>query len=395
MRVVHVISSIDPRKGGPVLALEGLTRAQRKLGIDVSIVATFAAGNPANADVFHQDDIPVTLIGPTWGKLGFSSGMEKALRSAVGAADIVHIHAIWEQVQHRAARQALALGKPYILRPCGMLDPWSLAQHRWMKRLVWMLRVRFDATHATALHATSEMEADNLRQLLLNVPVIVEPNGVRLSEFESLPPPGWLAQRVPALNNRRAILFLGRIHVHKGLDLLVPAFAEISRDFPDVDLVIAGPNNDGYLPQVQQMIRERGLTERVYLLGMLRGLERVAALHDAELFVLPSGHENFGISVVEAMAAETPVIVSNEVALHAEVTRSGAGEAVPRDVGPLADAMRRWLNNPTGSIEAGRRGRRTVMQRYAWDRIAGRWRDRYQRILSSVEATSDPVLDVQ
>lgn len=383
MRVVHVISSIDPRKGGPVLALEGLALAQRQLGLDVSVVSTYSADNPADAAAsFSERGIAVTLIGPTWGKLGFSEGMNHALHEALGKADVVHIHAVWEEVQHSAARHALSLCKPYIFRPCGMLDPWSLAQHRWVKRVAWMVRVRFDVTRSTALHATSEMEADNLRHLRLGVPVIVEPNGVRLSEFEELPAAGWLGRRVPALAGRRVVLFLGRIHYKKGLDLLIPAFAEATRGLDDVHLAIAGPDNDDYLSQVRRWVSEHSLDARVHVLGMLRGLDRVAALRDAALFVLPSRQENFGVTVVEAMAAGTPVIVSNEVALHPEVRAADAGEVVPLQVGRLGEAMRRWLADPARCAAAGARGRAAAMRRFTWPRIADRWLAHYERFLA-------------
>lgn len=384
MTVLHVISSIDPRKGGPVLALQGLARAQRKLGLDVAVVATYSADNRADALAsFEEVNVPVTLIGPTWGKLGFSEGMDRTLRDAVASADLVHIHAVWEEVQHLAARHAQALRKPYVFRPCGMLDPWSLAQHRWVKRLAWMVRVRLDVARASVLHATSETEAENLRQLRLGVPVIVEPNGVRLSEFASLPERGWLGRRVPALAGRRAVLFLGRIHYKKGLDLLIPAFAAVAAEHDDVDLVIAGPDNDHYLPEVRRWVTEHALDARVHVLGMLRGMDRVSALRDASLFVLPSRQENFGITVVEAMAAGTPVIISNEVALHPEVSAADAGEVVPLQVEALADAMRRWLADPSRCSAAGERGRVAALQRFTWSSIAERWRDHYLRLLAA------------
>src|SRR5207253_7680037 len=131
-------------------------------------------------------------------------------------ADVVHIHGLWEEIQHQAARSSRQSGVPYVFRPCGMLDPWALSQGRWRKRLFMALRLRPDLNSAEALHFTSELERDLTGPLGLRSKPIVEPNGIRVEEFEDLPPAGQFRERYPPLRDRPLLLFLGRVHLKKG-----------------------------------------------------------------------------------------------------------------------------------------------------------------------------------
>src|SRR5688572_23118397 len=180
MRVLHVISNLDARGGGPAVALAGLAAAQVAAGLDVSIVATFRAGDDVTvADTLRGAGATVNMVGPASGPLARHPDLVPALEKAVASADVVHVHALWEEVQHQAARVARRQRKPYIIRPCGMLDPWSLSQSRLKKRLYMVLRLRRNLNRAAALHFTSDTERDLTAPLKLTSSAIVEPNGVR------------------------------------------------------------------------------------------------------------------------------------------------------------------------------------------------------------------------
>jgi glycosyltransferase involved in cell wall biosynthesis len=208
----------------------------------------------------------------------------------------------------------------------------------------------------------------------LKTPGIVEPNGLDLGEFAALPPEGAFRGRHPELRGRAMILFLGRIHPKKGLDLLIPALARLGKE---ARLVIAGPDQQGYRTVVEGMIRREGVGDRVIFTGMLHGMERVAALRDADLFVLPSYQENFGIAVAEALAAGTPVVISDQVNIHREIAAAGVGQVVETNVAPLAAAIEAWLGDEKRRRSAGERGRDFVRERYDWRRIAEAWREHY------------------
>ncbi len=390
MKVVHVISGLDPRSGGPTIALFGLTKALVKTGTRVEVVGTVRsdpAADTAMVSELRSHGVDVKAIGPARGLLSRHPRIRPTLQAALAGADIVHIHALWEEVQHRAARLAYRAGVPYVLSPHGMLDPWSLTQGRLKKRLYLMWRLRKNLDRAAAIHFTSTTERDVVAPLRLRPPTIVVPNGIDLTEFEQLPPKGTFRARYPQIGDRLVVLFLSRVHPGKGLDLLVPAFARA--DTRGAMLVIAGPGEATYLSQVQQWVRENGLTDRTIFTGMLYGPERVAALADADLFVLPSDHENFGIAVVEALAARTPVIISDQVNIHDQITAAGVGQVVPTRVEDLSSQLTRWLGDPVLRAAAAERARPFVWQHYDWQQIARRWVEHYSRLSSSAGRRED------
>lgn len=381
VKVLHVLSGIDSRSGGPAAALVGLTCAQAEFGLGVSVVVTYRAGDDlTHAQELRARGVNVVTIGPAFGPLMRHRDLFSSVSAQVAAADVVHIHAVWEEIQHVAALAARRLHKPYFVRPCGMLDPWSLAQSRWKKRAYMAWRLRSDLNHAAALHFTAELERDLTQRLELRAPALIEPNGLSLAEFAVLPPANSFRSRFPVLMGKPLILFLSRIHPKKGLDYLLPAFAAM-HDTRAV-LVIAGPDSDGYAKEVRELASRLGIVDRVLFVGMLHGAERVAALADADLFVLPSRQENFGIVVAEAMAARTAVIISDQVNIYREVLSAGAGGVVPLEVEPLTSEMNRWMGDDELRRAAGERGRRFAFAHYDWRAITARWVEHYRRAVA-------------
>jgi glycosyltransferase involved in cell wall biosynthesis len=380
MRILHVASTIDPAQGGPVSVLAGLAPAQRGAGLEVSLLATWRQGESvALADTLRAGGVNVTLVGPAAGPLRRHPELAARVDAAVAGADVVHVHALWEEVQHRAAVTAYRAATPYIVTPHGMLDPWSLSQSRWKKKLYLAWRLRRNLGRAAALHFTTRTEADLVAPLRLGPPALIETLGLDLSEFETLPPPGAFRSRYPATGQRRIVLFLGRLHHKKGLELLIPAFDEAA--LGDTLLVIAGPDSDGYRAKLEAQIAARRLTERVLFTGMLHGADRVAAFADADLFVLPSYQENFGIAVVEALAAGTPVLISDQVNIWQDIAAASVGGVVKTDANQLASELRRWMTEDAVRQAAAERARPFVWQRYDWRQIARRWVNHYHSLL--------------
>jgi glycosyltransferase involved in cell wall biosynthesis len=379
MKILHVISSIDLRTGGPATALAGLSIAQLRAGLDVRVVSTFGANEKTDlADRLASEGIKTCVVGPVAPPLGKHPDLYSTLADAIGDSDIVHIHAVWEEVQHQAACIARVLGRPYIFRPCGMLDPWSLRQGKWKKKIYMALRLRKDLNGAAALHFTTQTESDLVKPLKLSPGSIVEPNGVHLDEFDVLPARGLFRSRYPQIGDAPLIVFLSRVHHKKGLDLLIPAFARLPQN--DAMLVIAGPDADGYGEEVRKMIVENNVEKRVIFTGMLYGPDRVAALADADLFCLPSYQENFGIAVVEALAAGTPVVISDQVNLFNDVLAARVGGVVPCKVEPLTEELNRWLSDAELRSRAAAAARPFVWQRYDWKQIAQRWAEHYKTL---------------
>ena len=382
LRVLHVSAILDPAAGGVAVAVTALAEAQRRAGgLDVSVLATYSKPEVEPAERLRAAGVPVTQVGPCRPPLWRHPDIVPTLMRLVPQADVVHIHAMWEEVQYQAGRVSRNLGVPYVITPHGMLDPWSLSQGRLKKRLYLALRMRRVLNRAAAIHFTTTTERELAKPLKLEASSVVEPNGVDLTEFENLPPRGTFRARYAPLGQRPIVLFLGRVNYKKGFDLLIPAFARLTGP-GDAMLVIAGPEDAGYRATIERHMDEAGLArDRVLFTGMLRGRERIEAFVDADLFVLPSYQENFGIAVVESLAAGTPVVISDQVNIWHEVHTAGVGGIVPTQVEPLAREIERWMRDEDRRNDASRRAIAFVRERYDWNQIARRWVDHYQNLI--------------
>lgn len=372
MRILHVISSLDPRDGGTTTLLDALARAQKGAGLDISVVSNFAAGfDDVVVRRLRDSGIPVELIGPNKHFLAWHPQIAPTLRRLVPTADVVHIHALWEEIQHRAARVAHAAGRPYVFTPHGMLDPWSLRQSRLKKQVYLALRLRRDLNQASAIHYSDEAERDLVAPLKLRPRAFVLRHLLDLSEFEQLPPRGSFRRECGVPDNKLLLLFLSRLHPKKGLDLLLPAFASLRRD--DVYLVLAGPGPQDYVQALRARADDLGIASRMIFSGMMAGARRIAAFVDADLFVLPSYQENFGLVVIESLAAGTPVVISDQVNIHRQISTAEVGEVVGMNVPELAGALGHWLGNANLRAAAAERAKRFVAEQYDARAIAQQW----------------------
>jgi glycosyltransferase involved in cell wall biosynthesis len=385
LRILHVISGLDPQNGGPTTALVGLAAAQVAIGMDVTVLATWKIrdGFPV-ADDLRSKGVNVVHVGPAKGKLSTHPMLRHHATASAAAADIVHIHGLFEDAQHHAARAAQRLRIPYVITPHGMLSPWNMSRNRLFKRIYLALRLRKNLNQAAAIHFTSDVERDMVAPLALRPKAIVQRLGLDLSEFRDLPAAGEFRRHWPQLGERPFVLFLGRIDYKKGLDVLIPAFA--AARLGDVPLVIAGPDRDGYEPAVREMVAQHGLNERVIFTGMLRGRERLEAYVDAALFALTSHQENFGITIIEAIACACPVLISDQVNIHAQVTAASAGEVIPANVERTARALEQWMASEPPRRAAGARGRAWALDHFDWRSIAEEWRRHYQSLRPSAQA---------
>lgn len=380
MRILHVISGLDPQNGGPTTALIGMAESQVKAGLDVTILATWKIrdGLPI-AEALRSNGVQVIHIGPATGKLSRHPSLAAETDQAVAAADAVHIHGLFEEVQHQAARAAQRRHVPYLITPHGMLSPWNLARSRWAKRLYLFLRLRRNLDRAAAIHYTCDVERDLVAPLKIKAPPLVERLGLDLTEFRELPAPGTFRAKWPLLGQKPFVLFLGRIDYKKGLDILIPAFA--AAKLGDTRLVIAGPDRDGYEPAVRAMVAQNGLQDRVHFTGMLHGRDRLEAYVDAALFALTSHQENFGITVIEAMACGCPVLISDQVNIHGEVTKCGGGEVIPVSVEMTGRQLKIWMEDDARRSASGAGARSFAMNHFGWESIARAWARHYEALL--------------
>jgi glycosyltransferase involved in cell wall biosynthesis len=383
MRILHAISGINRENGGPPIVLAGLAAAQVRAGLDVSIVATWTTDPcPDVVAEFEGKGIAVTHIGPARNPMSRHPDIAPTMDRLVAEADVVHVHAMWEEIQHAACRAARRAGAPYVMTPHGMLDPWNMSNGWHKKRLYLAWRMRANLERAATLHFATTIERDAVERLGIVRPAIVEPFGIDVEEFANLPEPGSFVAKHPELARKRLITYLGRLDYGKGLELLIPAFARAAGE--DAMLVIIGPDShSGYRRTVEGLIDQHGVRERTLLTGMIRGREKLAALVDSYLLAHPSYHENFGVAVVEALACGCPVIVSDQVYLHPRISAAGVGGVGGLTVEAVARELEAWLEQRGTRDEAARRARPYALQTFGWDRIGEAWVGHYGQIVAA------------
>ena len=383
LRILHVVSAYYPavRYGGPIRSVHALAAALARRGHDVHVYTTSIDGD---ADMDVPLDRPVELDGvqvhyfrvPAFRRLWWSPTLGERLRSTVHEFDVVHVHAVFLWPMYAAARAAHRAGVPYVMTPRGMLVR-DLIRHksRWVKSVWIALIERVTFAQAASIHVTAELEERELRALNMPLPneVACIPNGVEWPT-EHLPLSAGPFAQVPP----RYALFLSRITWKKGLDRLITAWQRV----PELSLVIAGNDDEGYRPKLEALARELGIAARVLFIGAVSDAHKWALYENAELFLLPSYSENFGNVVAEAMAMACPVIVTPEVGIAALVEAAGAGVVTSNEPEKLAEAIRSLLSDPNRRRELGRRGREAVCVHLSWNGVAEQAESLYRRILA-------------
>jgi glycosyltransferase involved in cell wall biosynthesis len=385
MRVLHLIPSISPLRGGPSQAVLALAAAQRARGLDAVVLTTNDHGDQVLADLpigrwCDRQEVPV-LAFARWSppiralrEFAVAPGLLGGLRRELAAADLLHVHALFSFASTAGMALARQQQVPYLVRSIGQLNRWSLRQSPRRKRLLLKLVERRNLNGARALHFTSDAEREEAADLGLRPPPIVLPLGVALPQLDPTVP-------VPADQAVRW-LFLSRIHPKKQLPVLFEALADLQRRQPAARwlLDVAGEGDASYVEQLQQLAQRLGLAERIRWCGFAAGEVKAALLARADWFVLPSASENFGIAAAEALAAGTPVILSPGVALAPDVRQAGAGLVCEPEPAALAQALERALQPPSAAmVEAARA---LAAERYSWPAIAAALEQHYQAILS-------------
>jgi glycosyltransferase involved in cell wall biosynthesis len=298
--------------------------------------------------------------------------------------DLVHIHALFSFAAAPAAYWAARAGVPYVVRPLGTLNRWGMEHRRpWLKRLSFSIIESRILRGAARIHYTSEQERIEAAELGVSGRQAVVPLGIDLTPCAELPPRGWLRDRVSGAAGRPVALFLSRLDPKKGLDLLLAAFARARSRRPDLVLVIAGSGDPGFEQGVRRDASRLGLGDSVHWAGFLSGKEKLAALADADLFVLPSYSENFGVAAVEAMAARLPVVISDQVGIHREVAAARAGVVVPCERELLADALLRVASDASLRAELGARAQDLVRRRFSIQAMTVAVATMYEEVLGA------------
>jgi len=386
-----LISSLAPRFGGPSKACVEMAEATVRLGHEVSIYST-------NMDGDNDLDVPLRretikngvkykyfqVNSPRFWKPSIS--MAKALNNDIPSFDLVHIHSLYLFHNLVGGYYCRKHDIPYIARPHGTLDPFLYKRHRWRKILVEKLFENRNLKNASAIHFTTEEEKLLAEKHCFGTPRFIVPNGLDTTMYDKLPVKGTFQKLYPETLGKQIILFFSRLNFKKGLDILAPAFARLAKENKKLHLVLAGPDNEGLGDWVKKVISDaqlpvEGAEKCVTITGMLSGENKLAALNDANLFVLPSYTENFGIAVIEAMLCGLPVIISDKVNIWRDVENDNAGLVGPCDREWFTANIRKLLADKNTCLTMGKAGIKSVKSRYDWNKIAVKLEGEYEKII--------------
>ncbi|MCY7381692.1 MAG: hormogonium polysaccharide biosynthesis glycosyltransferase HpsP [Microcoleus sp. CAN_BIN18] len=391
MRILQIIPSISLVYGGPSQMVLGLSAALASQGIDVTIITTDSNGDigqipldvPLNQPIQQNGYKIIYFHCSPFRRYKFSLSLLQWLNANARQFDLAHIHALFSPVTTLAATIARGHNLPYIIRPCGMLDPADLQKKKRLKQIYAALLERPNLAGAAAIHFTSKQEAKISERFGLGdtgkMPLpqdLVIPLGVTAGLF----PKRLRESQVPI------VLFMSRIEPKKGLDLLIPALESILASGIEFQFILAGsnPQDADYETGIKVKIQNSSLGKYTTITGFVSGDRKNELLTNADLFVLPSYYENFGIAVAEAMAAGVPVAISDRVHISEDIRQAEAGWVGPLEVGAIASMIESALLDPQERQRRGLNAQAYAKKYYNWEAIAQQTIDAYQHILSSI-----------
>ncbi len=364
LTVMHVVAGLHPSSGGPSRTVVQLADAlASRPDVDITLVSQTLEGDPVVASGVSAVDRRMAASSSPWAiRLALPIRQELKRMLSGRHPSVVHSHGLWNPANHWASRAARCHGIPLVVHPRGMLEPWALQHKAWKKRVGMALYQRQDLESANVLIATSSFEYENIRKLRLQQPIALIPNGVALASSHSV-------EHEPHrdLGRARNVLFLSRVHPKKGLLNLIQAWADLApRNW---QLLIAGPNEGAHLDQVMARARQLGIHESVDYLGEVDGEQKSAIYRDADLFVLPTFSENFGVVVAEALAHGVPVITTRG-APWADLETHRCGWWIDIGVDPLVETLRTAMALSDEERRAMGVCGQEYVRRYDWGGIA-------------------------
>lgn len=363
LNILHTVPSLVPETGGPPRSVPGLCGALTEQGHAVHLMAS-DFGDAYDAPLIPPAPVTTELVPKGIGK-GLMTVWEPHLPRHLNQAiqtrsiDILHNHSLWMTFNHLAVKAAQRHNIPYVVCTRGTVSTWALSQSRWKKQLAWRLFQRRDLELASVIHATAVEEAEAIRELGLRNPIAIVPNGVTV--------PDCLPEVAPE-KRKRQILFLSRIHPKKGLLNLVKAAATLPSD-DSWEIVIAGPDEIGHQPVVEAEVAKYQLQDKFRFIGAIDDGDKWTHYQAADLFILPTHSENFGIVIAEALAAGTPAITTTGAPWQ-ELESWQCGWWVEKSAEAIATALQTALSCSDAELQAmGKRGRDLIIKKYSWHSI--------------------------
>jgi poly(glycerol-phosphate) alpha-glucosyltransferase len=389
VKIALLTAHASRRAAGVWVSVARLGKALATRGLDVEIFGI--ADDGADSERAGWDGPPLNLH-PVRGSAAFAYAPRLSRSLHRRRPSLLHAHGLWMYPSLASFRWSHRAGRPYLISPHGMLDPWALSRSAWKKRLVGLWFEQAHLAGAACLHALTEAEAGAIRSYGLRNPICVIPSGVDLPQDEPLALPAWAA----AAAGRRVLLFLGRLHPKKGLPDLVRAWADVQADSPAAAaewmLVIAGWDQGGHEGMLRRLIEELGAAGTIRLVGPQFGKEKAASFAFADAFVLPSLSEGLPVAVLEAWSYGLPALMTGACNLP-EGLAAGAALPIGTDRAAIAAGLRRLFALSDAERRAmGARGRALVRERFTWASVGAQMTAVYQWLLGGGAPPSSVVL---
>lgn len=359
LKILQVIHSVDPRGGGAIEGVKQLSAALIPLGASVDVLSLDAPDAPCVRNFPMQ----LFALGPGRTSFGYTPWAVPWLRQRARDYDIVLVNGMWQFSGYSVWLASQKTGLPYVVFQHGMLDPWFKRRYplkHLKKWLYWPWGEYRVLRDARAVFFTSEEEKLQARKSfrLYRCNEKVVGYGIARPPGDATRQRTFFLEKFPQLADKRIILFLGRIHEKKGCDMLLAAFRQLvgkRQEPPDYHLVMAGPADGAFAAQMQESTRLLGLDPYVTWTGMLSGDLKWGAFRAADAFILPSHQENFGVSVVEALACGVPVLISDQINIWREIAADQAGLVEKDDIPGTLRLLERWVDLPVEEKAAMRR----------------------------------------
>lgn len=368
MKILTFLTNIDQTKGGPSRSVPMFVRGLALEGVDVTLMVI--KSNDMNLHALDGTNAKVHLLPSNYKKKDLECFLKKE------KFDLIHGQCIWEPLFHQMRVLADRYKVPFILTPRGTLEPWSLQQSKWKKKIARWLYQDYDLKRCACIYATAEMEARHIRDLGFKNPICIIPNGIETDGYPC---------RMDMSIVKKQILFLSRVHPKKGIEVLIDAFSRVHTEFPDWNVVVVGNGEDSYRRALKNKVSELGLGNYVEILSPVFGEAKVKLYQESSVFCLPSYSENFGMVIAEAMSCGVPAITTNGTPwqlLNGDVSTMGAsldvlgkdkrtGWCIDLSVDNLEKTLKKaMLMSPDELYEMGQRGSKLVNANFNYRMVA-------------------------
>lgn len=368
MKVLSFVSSLELSSGGPSRSVPMLAKGLAELGVDITLM-TIRSEN-MNTYALEGTTAKLKVLTPSFSK------KEIAKYLAEERFDLIQIQSMWDLPYHKVMVEARRLGIPYIVTPRGMLEPWSLSQRKWKKKLAWWLYQCNDVQKSVCVFTTAKMEADHISNLGITTSRAVIPNGI---ETDSYP----CKTSVDIV--KKQVLFLSRIHVKKGIEILFDAWKRIHSEFADWQLFVVGNGEAEYIQSLENRVECLGLKDSIKILPPVYGNDKILLYQESALFCLPSFSENFGLVIAEAMSCGTPVITTTNCPWDI-LNETNTGWCIDLSVDNLEYALREALSmNPTELYDMGQKASKLIFDNFDYRSVTRKTLRLYEWLLGGGE----------